>query len=96
MRYGTVRYYWKNFWREEREGERSEKKKQANTCGLVSDRLGSRCKLLNKTYTVDRPSLLLDAIYLSLCVELAFDGTKELLVAVLGVAFIGAQLLERA
>ena len=56
----------------------------------------SRCKLLKKTYRVDRPSLLLDALYLSLCIELAFDGTKELLVAVLGIAFLGAQLLERA
>ena len=38
-------------------------------------------------------SLMLDAVYLSLCIELAFNGTRELLVAVLGAAFIGGQLL---
>jgi hypothetical protein len=38
--------------------------------------------------------LILDAIYLSLCIELAFNGTRELLVAVLGIAFLGGQLLD--
>jgi hypothetical protein len=38
-------------------------------------------------------SLVLDALYLSLCVELAFDGTREALVAVAGVAFVAARLL---
>ncbi len=40
-------------------------------------------------------SLLLDSLFLSLCIELAFDGTRELLVAVLGVAYLGGQLLSK-
>lgn len=43
-----------------------------------------------------RPTLLLDGIYLSLCVELAYDGTRELLVAVLGIAYVGGELLAGA
>jgi hypothetical protein len=39
-------------------------------------------------------SLLLDSLYLSLCIELAFDGTRELLVGVIGVAFMAGQLLS--
>jgi hypothetical protein len=39
-------------------------------------------------------SLVLDSIYLSLCIELAYDGTRELLVAVLGIAYLGGQLLK--
>jgi hypothetical protein len=38
-------------------------------------------------------SLVLDSLYLSLCIELAFDGTRELLVGVIGVAFMAGQLL---
>ena len=38
-------------------------------------------------------SLLLDSLYLSLCIELAFDGTRELLIGVLGVAYLGGVLL---
>jgi hypothetical protein len=51
-----------------------------------------RTKLLKDCKTL-QPSLLLDALYLSLCIELAYDGTKELLVAVLGIACLGGQLL---
>lgn len=40
-------------------------------------------------------SLLLDSLYLSLCIELAFDGTRELLVGVLGVSYLGGLLLVR-
>jgi hypothetical protein len=40
-------------------------------------------------------TVLLDSLYLSLCIELAFDGTRELLVAVLGVAYVGGSLLAR-
>ena len=52
-----------------------------------------RTKLL-EGHLARRPSLILDAIYLSLCIELAFNGTRELLVAVLGIAFLGVQLLD--
>lgn len=38
-------------------------------------------------------SVMLDSVYLSLCVELAFNGTREALVAVLGAAFVAGQLL---
>ena len=38
-------------------------------------------------------SLVLDALYLSLCVELAFDGSREAVVAVAGVAFVAARVL---
>lgn len=38
-------------------------------------------------------SLVLDSLYLSLCIELAFDGSRELLVGVIGVAFMAGQLL---
>jgi hypothetical protein len=40
-------------------------------------------------------SLVLDSLYLSLGIELAFDGTREMLVGVLGVAFMAGQLLAR-
>ena len=39
-------------------------------------------------------SLVLDAMYLALCVELAFNGTREAAVAVAGVAFVAARLLS--
>ncbi len=39
------------------------------------------------------PTLILDGVYLSLCIELAFNGTKELLVAVLGIAYVAGSLL---
>ena len=59
-----------------------------------------RTKLLqgkdkNKNNNHHSPSLILDSLYLSLCIELAYDGTRELLVAVLGIAFLGGQLLSR-
>jgi hypothetical protein len=38
-------------------------------------------------------SLLVDSLFLSLCIELAYDGTRELLVAVLGIAYLGGLLL---
>lgn len=41
-------------------------------------------------------ALTLDALYLSLCVELAFNGPDELAIAVFGVAFLGARLLTPA
>lgn len=41
------------------------------------------------------PTLLLDGIYLSLCIELAYDGSRELLVAVLGIAYVAGSLLAR-
>jgi hypothetical protein len=37
--------------------------------------------------------LVIDSLYLSLCTELAFSGTRELVVAVLGVAFLAAKTL---
>lgn len=37
----------------------------------------------------------MDALYLSLCIELAFDGSREVLVAVLGVAYVAGGLLAR-
>lgn len=40
-------------------------------------------------------SIMLDSIFLSLCIEMAFHGTRELLAAVLGVAFVAGQLLAR-
>jgi hypothetical protein len=40
-------------------------------------------------------TLVLDSLYLSLCIELAFDGSRELLVGVIGVAFMAGQLLSR-
>jgi hypothetical protein len=50
-------------------------------------------KLLLARQRTHGASVLLDAIYLSLCIELAFNGTRELLVAVLGAAFVAGQLL---
>lgn len=41
-------------------------------------------------------SLLLDALFLSLCIELAYDGSREMLVGVLGVGYLGGVLLARA
>ncbi len=38
-------------------------------------------------------SLVMDSLYLSLCIELAFNGSRELVVGVLGVAFVAARLL---
>ena len=61
--------------------------------------LACRTKLLlasnSKSNYNQNPSLILDSIYLSLCIELAYDGTRELLVAVLGIAYLGGQLLTR-
>lgn len=54
-----------------------------------------RTKLLTKN-KVHNPTLLLDGIYLSLCIELAYDGSREMLVAVLGIAFVAGSLLARA
>jgi hypothetical protein len=52
----------------------------------------SRTKLF-ETQNQHNPSLILDALYLSVCIELAYDGTRELLVAVLGIAYLGGRLL---
>ena len=52
----------------------------------------SRTKLLDKR-PVHSLSLLVDSLFLSLCIELAYDGTRELLVAVLGIAYLGGLLL---
>ena len=38
-------------------------------------------------------TLILDSLYLSLCIELSFDGSREVLVAVLGVAYVAGDLL---
>ena len=38
-------------------------------------------------------TLILDSLYLSLCIELSFDGSREVLVAVLGVAYVAGELL---
>ena len=51
-----------------------------------------RTKLLDKR-PVHRLSLLIDSLFLSLCIELAYDGTRELLVAVLGISYLGGLLL---
>lgn len=40
-------------------------------------------------------TLLADSFFLAQSVELAYDGTKEMLVAVFGVAFLGGSLLTR-
>lgn len=50
--------------------------------------IARRNKLMAKTD--HRMFLLLDSLYLSLCKELAFDGTRELLVGVLSVVYLGA------
>jgi hypothetical protein len=59
---------------------------------LTRQRTHGASVLLARQHT-HGPSVLLDAIYLSLCIELAFNGTRELLVAVLGAAFVAGQLL---
>jgi hypothetical protein len=59
------------------------------------------CRLWTKVLTVKkrrlRPlhglPLVLDSFYLSLCIELAFNGAQELVVAVIGVAFVASALL---
>ena len=56
------------------------------------DYFDGRTKVLQKC-SRHQATLLLDGIYLSLCVELAYDGTRELLVAVLGIAYVGGELL---
>lgn len=38
-------------------------------------------------------TLVMDSIYLSLCIELGFDGTYELLTGILGVSYIAGALL---
>ncbi len=53
-----------------------------------------RTKLLQARRIHDL-TLLLDGIYLSLCIELAYDGSRELLVAVLGIAYVAGSLLAR-
>lgn len=53
-----------------------------------------RNKLLQNTSSCN-PTLLLDSLFLSLCIELAFNGTRELLVGVLGIAYLGGVLLTR-
>jgi hypothetical protein len=75
------------------EGRRlAEGKKKARTRpGLILAFIAHRNKLMAKTD--HSMSLLLDSLYLSLCIELAFDGTRELLIGVLGVAFLGGHLL---
>lgn len=54
-----------------------------------------RTKLLQSGDKIN-PTLLLDAIYLSLCIELAYDGTRELLVAVIGIAFVAGTVIVRS
>lgn len=54
-----------------------------------------RNKLLLPLQFAHSFTLLLDSLFLSLCIELAFDGTRELLVGVLGVAYLGGVLLAR-
>lgn len=38
-------------------------------------------------------TLILDSLYLSLCIELSFDGSREVLVAVLAVAYVAGEVL---
>jgi len=57
--------------------------------------LNVRTKLLQSGDKFN-PTLLLDAIYLSLCIELAYDGTRELLVAVIGIAFVAGTVIVRS
>ena len=40
-------------------------------------------------------TLVLDSLYLSLCIELAFDGSREILIAIFGVAYVAGGLLAR-
>jgi len=68
-----------------------EKKKSAKEAWTYSCFIARRNKLMAKTD--HSMSLLLDSLYLSLCIELAFDGTRELLIGVLGVAYLGGVLL---
>jgi hypothetical protein len=49
--------------------------------------------LQNAVKARDGLSLVMDSLYLSLCVELAYSGARELMVAVNGVAFVAAQVL---
>lgn len=67
--------------------------------GMLACRAWS--KLLRAQKPGDAPAvrslaLTLDALYLSLCVELAFNGSDELVVAVFGVALLGARLFTTA
>ena len=66
--------------------KKSAKEAWTNPCFIAR-----RNKLMAKTD--HSMSLLLDSLYLSLCIELAFDGTRELLIGVLGVAYLGGILL---
>lgn len=55
-----------------------------------------RAKLLLANWHGDTggsSTLVLDSLYLSLCIELAFDGSREVLVAVLGVAYVAGGIL---
>jgi hypothetical protein len=69
-------------------------KKVSKECWALSFFL-DRSKLLVCSSPFPSPTLLLDSLFLSLCIELAFNGTRELLVGVLGVAYLGATLLTR-
>jgi len=52
-----------------------------------------RTKLLSLTDGRQNLTVLVDGLYVALCVELAYDGTREMLVAVLGIAFLAGSLL---
>jgi hypothetical protein len=67
-------------------------KKKIDRAGALTLFWLDRIKLLKKDETTG-PTLILDGVYLSLCIELAFNGTKELLVAVLGIAYVAGSLL---
>ena len=49
--------------------------------------------MLRQTHAQNATALL-DALYIALSIELAYDGTKEMLVAVLGIAFLAGSLLS--
>lgn len=61
--------------------------------GIISTRAWS--KLLDANARHPHHTALADALYIALNVELAYDGTRELLVAVIGAAFLGGLLLAR-
>ena len=54
------------------------------------------CRVWTKVLTprLHGGGLVVDSLYLSLCVELAYSGTREAMVGVIGVAFVAARLLR--
>lgn len=60
--------------------------------GMLACRAWSKLMQTPRARTIQSLALTLDALYLSLCVELAFDGPDELVIAVFGVTHLCARL----